>query len=128
MVGLEDSAHPTTNSILKVITMGRTLDILKHTRAGPVSLKIAPQLPQASRPAILPLSEGAEEVPFVEVGGPNHELQGSAGVLAHPASRSKVSDGKPSSEKHNPGDVGTGITNLFSSNLNPKSSILDLPL
>jgi Mrp family chromosome partitioning ATPase len=124
MVGLEDSAHPTnTDSILKVINMGRTLDILKHTRASPVSLKIAPQLPQASRPAILPLSEGTEEVPFVEVGGPNHELQGSAAVLAHPASRLKVSDGKSSSEKQNRGDAGTGITNL-----DPASSILDLPL
>src|SRR6266404_3467333 len=110
MVGLEDSAHPTNSpraSTLKVNCMGRTLDILKHTRASPISLRIAPLLPPTSPSAILPLSEDAEEIPFVEVGGPNHELLGSAGVLAHSASGPKRHDGQSKPEKHSQPDGGT---------------------
>ena len=103
--------------------MGRTLDILKHTRASPISLRIAPLLPPTSPSAILPLSEDAEEIPFVEVGGPNHELLGSAGVLAHSASGPKRHDGKskPAAQAHGV----AGSTAFSSSILNPPPSILD---
>jgi Mrp family chromosome partitioning ATPase len=106
--------------------MGRTLDILKHTRANPIALRIAPHLPPASSPAILPLTD-AEEVPFVEVGGPNHELHGSAAVLAHPATGKKRADDKPKSVGQGPGDSDTTLDSR-SSILDPPSSIFDLPL
>ena len=48
--------------------MGRTLDILKHPRTSPISLRIAPHVSPGSPAAVPPLSEGADEVPFVEVG------------------------------------------------------------
>src|SRR5215471_4295940 len=106
--------------------MGRTLDILKHTRASPVSRRIAPQVPPTSSPAILPLSESAEEVPFVEVGGPNHELHGSAAVLAKPAPGKKVLDSNPDIKK----DLvrSESRTTISSSVLVPPASILDFPL
>ena len=70
--------------------MGRTLEILKHRGASPFSLKVAPEPPNPHSPTILPLPESAEEVPFIEVGGPNHALQGSAGVLAQSDRRPKI--------------------------------------
>jgi Mrp family chromosome partitioning ATPase len=105
--------------------MGRTLDILKRTRTSPISLRIAPQLLPNSSPAVVSLSEGADEVPFVEVGGPNHELHASAGVLAHIAGK-KRGDEKSKSLSRAPGDadISGHSTSAFTSPL----SILDVPL
>jgi Mrp family chromosome partitioning ATPase len=101
--------------------MGRTLDILKHNRANPVSLKIAPHLPPVSSPAILPLTDGADEIPFVEVGGPNHEMHGSATVLAHSVPAKKAGNEEPSAAR---AQAGTARSSLLA----PPSSIFDFPL
>src|SRR5438094_454748 len=108
--------------------MGRTLDILKQTRGNPLSLKIASNLPPIPSPTILPLPESAEEVPFIEVGGPNHALQGSAGVLAQSDRRPKMEDRGSKIE-----DRGSKIEdqgrrgNQSSTIFHPQSSILDPP-
>ena len=116
--------------------MGRTLDILKQTRGNPLSLKIASNLPPIPSPTILPLPESAEEVPFIEVGGPNHALQGSAGVLAQSDRRPKMEDrgskiedrGSKIEDQGRRGNQSSTIFHPQSSILDPPSSILDLPL
>lgn len=62
--------------------MGRTLDILKHRHAAIPSAKVDPQPQSISLSPALPSMEQSEEIPFVEVGGPNHSLLGSSTVLA----------------------------------------------
>src|SRR5438876_5319634 len=106
--------------------MGRTLDILKHTRTGPITLRIAPNLSPGSSSAVDLLAEDGGEIPFVEVGGPNHELHGSARVLAHPAAGKKKDDQKSKSAANDAGD--TDGSALSSSIIDSPSSILDLPL
>src|SRR5437870_11294355 len=113
--------------------MGRTLDILKQTRGNPLSLKIASNLPPIPSPTILPLPENAEEVPFIEVGGPNHALQGSAGVLAQSDRRPKIRRQKEqsssTSDPRSPDAVAAGAglndPDPQSSFLDPQSLILD---
>jgi Mrp family chromosome partitioning ATPase len=115
--------------------MGRTLDILKHRRES-ISLKVAPEPIDLQTPAILPLAEGPEEIPFIEVGGPNHAWHGSATVLAQPDRGLKIK--KPNDRASSTLDprsspavaAGSGLNDLGSrsSILNPSSSHLDLAL
>jgi Mrp family chromosome partitioning ATPase len=62
--------------------MGRTLEVLKHRKSSTPTLKIAQEPPIHSPPAILPLSSNQDEIPFIEVGGPNHAMHGSNVVMA----------------------------------------------
>lgn len=62
--------------------MGRTLEVLKRSKAGLITLKVASQPPTNSPPTILPLSNNPEEIPFIEVGGPRNALLGAAVVMS----------------------------------------------
>jgi Mrp family chromosome partitioning ATPase len=110
--------------------MGRTLDILKHTRGSPVSLKIGPHLPDAPSPAIIPLSQTGEEVPFIEVGGPHHELHGSPAVLANPAQKKRDEGGGMKDEGARAMRVSSLISHpsSLSGTLDAPPAALDLPL
>ena len=65
--------------------MGRMLETLKHgelRRGLPTAEKPAPEVP--AQDCVVDWEIG-EEVPFIEVGGPNKKVELSPGLLAHPA-------------------------------------------
>jgi Mrp family chromosome partitioning ATPase len=111
--------------------MGRTLDILKFAKAGSRPTDSEPLLevlsirPPASEVlSIRPASQDPETIPFIEVGGPNHAMHGSPGVLAQSHPKSKVEDRR--SKIETPGTIASSIIHLQSSS-NPPSSISSAP-
>jgi len=87
--------------------MGRTLDILKHHGAAVPSTKVTPPPPSIVAFPILPLSDRSEVIPFIEVGGPIHPLQGPSSAAVNPEPGLKTALGKPKIEdqgasKHDP--------------------------
>ncbi len=104
--------------------MGRTLQVLKHTKSSPPTLKIAPHPPANSAPTILPLSNNQDEVPFIEVGGPNHALLGAAVVMAQHHRAAKTVERGSKIEVGGSAGQGT-IVHTRSSTLDTQSSIIN---
>ena len=99
--------------------MGRTLEILKHIRTSPGTLKIAPEPTAVSPPTILPISSSSDEIPFIEVGGPNHATLGASVVMAQRGPRLKVEEKK---------DYSSPVLEPHFSNLDRVSTVDFLPL
>ncbi len=99
--------------------MGRTLEVLKHARMSPGTLKIAPEPTTVSQPMILPILDNSDEVPFIEVGGPNHYLHGASVVMAQTGRGSKLEEKK---------DPSSSILDPHFSKLDLVSNLEFLPL
>src|SRR5260370_14701482 len=102
--------------------MGRTLEVLKRSKASPMTLKVAPQPPTHSPPTILPLSNNSDEIPFIEVGGPRHALLGAAVMMSQRdrGPRLEEQGAKTEAPKNDAGSIADpqSATIDFSSTLN----------